>query len=253
MKKILFALLLAPLFFTACKKDDPANEFAINGIHDVNFATAGSNVLALAIVQTSGAQQPVTLTVTGLPAGATADIQPASGTPAFSSAITFSQGTAAAGTYPIHIVGTSSSFTKSYDLNLVVPALNGFVFDGKSYSRSTLMHTVNSFPPYVIASILISSFDNGGGYLQADLGQAWPTTDGTYTYHIGGMANNALNLAFSSNGTSASYDSYDIADTTKTATLKIAAGKFTLQVNDAILGNSSNPSMTKTLVVNASE
>lgn len=253
MKNLFYALLLAPLLFTSCKKSSDANEFAINGVHDVNFTATGGNVLALSIVQTSGAQQPVTLTVTGLPAGVTADIQPASGTPAFSSAITFSQGTAAAGTYPIHIVGTSSSFTKSYDLNLVVPALNGFIFDGKSYSRSSLAHSVNSFPPYVAATILISSFDNGGAYLQADLSQAWPTADGTYTYHIGGIADDALHLDFSNSAASTSYDTNNITDTTKTATLKIAGGKYTLQINGAILGNLSTPSDTKTLIVNATE
>src|ERR1044072_9453047 len=145
-RKTFYALLLVPMIFTACKKSDKTNDFVINGIHDVDLGatTTGGNILALAIVQGSGAQEPVTITVTNLPGGITADITPASGTPSFSSSITFKQsGNATAGTYPIHIVGTSASYSKSYDLNLTVPSLNGFVLGGTTYRTSSLQRVTN--------------------------------------------------------------------------------------------------------------
>ncbi len=255
MRKSLYALLVAPLFFAACNKgsDSPGNEFIINGVHDVSFGTAGSNVLSVAVAQSSGTQQPVTITVTGLPTGVSADIQPASGTPSFASAITFSQtGLTTAGTYPIHITGTSSSYAKTYDLNLTIPVLNGFVVSGTTYTRSSLMHSTNSFPPYVFSTILISSFDNGGAYLQGNISAALPTADGTYTYHVGGSAANAIGLDFDANNSSVSYSSDYGSDTTKTATLIVANGKYTLRANNIVLYNSSGSDM-KTLTINASE
>jgi len=251
MKKLFFALLLTPVLFASCKKSDgPSNEFIINGIHDVNLGTAGGNILAVAVAQTSGTQEPVTITVTGLPAGLSADVQPASGTPAFGAAITFSRtANTAGGTYPIHIVGTSASYTKSYDLNIVVPQLNGFMADGKAYGGS-MSHPTGGFPPYVYSDIVITSTDNGSGYFDASISEDFPATDGTYTYKIGGRSNNSMNLNFSGNSSTTYFNNQD--DSTLTATLTISGGKFSLTIPSIKLYAMSGGTST-TLFVNAHE
>jgi hypothetical protein len=226
IRKILFALLLAPVFFTACKKNESTpNEFIINGIRDVNFGTTGSNVLPVTVSVSSGVQERVTLTVTNLPSGITATIDPNSGTPSFGSTITFNQtGGATAGTYAIHVVGTSSSYTKSYDLNLTVPSLNGWLVDGTSYRLFNL--STNSIAGYADLNAL--SYDNGGAYLDASIMGAFPTADGSYTYHLytSSDVNKNMSVAFSPNTSSAYYQNSgsDMHD----AVLKVSGGKYSL-------------------------
>lgn len=119
---IAYVLLLFVL--AACGKDNdstPGNQFIINGVHDVSMDSTGGNIMPVGVALTSGVQEQVTLSVTGLPLGITADIKPANGTPAFGSVITFNRaGTVTGGTYPLKLVGTSASYTKSYDFSLVV-------------------------------------------------------------------------------------------------------------------------------------
>jgi hypothetical protein len=255
MKKFLFALVLAPVLFASCSKSDsPGNEFIINGIHDINMGTVGGNILALSVAQTSGTQQPVTITVTGLPAGMSADIQPASGTPAFASAITFSRtGNVVAGTYPIQIVGTSSSYTKSYDLNVVVPALNGFMIDGKTYGAANMTHRTVGSSPYYYSNIVVTSTDNGGGTFDASISDVLPSTDGTYTYKIGGYSSNSMSLSFSDNSSSGYYDN-NYNDSSVSATLIISGGKYSLSIPSIKLySGGGTGSSSKTLFVNAHE
>lgn len=122
-KHLFFLLFVVAIGFSACKKSDSSSEFIINNIHDIDLTSTASSVLPIAIMQTSGTQEPVTISVSSLPSGVAATIDPVSGTPDFSVGITFKlTGPTTAGTYPIKITGTSSSYTKSYDLNLIVPA-----------------------------------------------------------------------------------------------------------------------------------
>lgn len=253
MKKALFALLLAPILFASCSKSDsgPSNEFVINGIHDVNIGTVGGNILGLTVMQSSGTQEPVTLSVTDLPAGVSADIQPASGTPAFASSITFTRtGNAAAGTFPIHIVGTSSSYTKSYDLNIIVPTMNGFVVDNMAFSAANVSRYTGGTPPYLFSDVIVNSTDNGGGTFNASLSQAFPSTDGTYTYKIGGYSSNSMNLNFSSS-LLGNYVN-NSADSSLTATLVISGGKLHLTIPNIKLNNTGGGG-SKTLFVDVHE
>jgi len=123
-KPISFLFVFSFLLLAACnKKDDaPAFSYIINNIQNVPLSIAGVNTLPLEIKYVSGNQEPVSLSATGLPAGVTASFSAASGTPTFSTVLTFTASTTAAeGTYPIKIIGTSASTgTKSYDLELVI-------------------------------------------------------------------------------------------------------------------------------------
>ena len=61
----------------------------------------------------SGAAESVTLSVSGVPAGATASFSPSSVTSGGSSTLTINAGTAAPGSYTLTVTGTAPSATHS--------------------------------------------------------------------------------------------------------------------------------------------
>ena len=226
MRKFFFALLLAPLFFTACKKNESIpNEFVITGIRDVDLSASGGSVLPITINVSSGVQERVVVSVTGLPAGITATIDPNSGTPSFSSTITFNQGSnATPGTYPVHVVGTSSSYTRSYDLNIKVPTLNGWVVDGMSYHLFNL--STNTIGTSAVLTAL--SYDNNTAYLNASIKGTFPTADGSYVYHLYASSDVNKNMAVVFSPMSSSGDSNNSGADMHDAILTVSAGKYSL-------------------------
>src|SRR3989454_1331287 len=82
----------------------------------------GQSVAVMATVALDGLAQQVSLSVPGLPAGVTASITPPSGTPTFTSILTFTtSATATIGTLQLQIVGTStSSLVRAAGFNLTV-------------------------------------------------------------------------------------------------------------------------------------
>jgi hypothetical protein len=221
-KKVLYLVLLLPLLHSACKKGDsgPANEFVINGVRDVNFTLSTTDYLLLSVKHTSGSQERVTISVTGLPTGVNAVIDPSSGTPDFESNIIFSMaGNAISGTYPIKIIGTAASSIKTYDLNLVVPPFNGFIIDGQHYRGSYWQRSLN----YVV----INSDDNDRASMYCYTMNPFPTMDGTYTYNLDSVSdpnNMGVECGFAS---SSDYYTLNYASG-KTATVKITGGKMSL-------------------------
>ena len=224
------------------------NQFVINGVHDVNMGTAGGNILPLSVALSSGVQEQVTLSVTNLPAGMSAAISPVAGTPAFSSTITFTQtGSTPAGTYVIKIVGTSASYTKSYDVNLIVSAINGFLFDGNLYNATSASGTVSN------ANIIFSaqSTDFGGGNLICYIyqGNNNSLSDGTYTYHIDGTNNFTLDkMRVSFVGAAGSFDLK--TNTVETATLKKIGTKISISFPQITLDGGSAGQKTISANVN---
>ncbi|MGC4056921.1 MAG: hypothetical protein QM743_02225 [Chitinophagaceae bacterium] len=128
MKKILSGLVTACLLlstlFTSCKKDDKKNElvFTINGVSDQSY-TGSSITIPLGIGYTSGNQESVTMSVSGLPSGMTGTFSSQSGTPSFTTTLTIANtGTITAGSYVVTITGTSTSgVTKSASMKLTIP------------------------------------------------------------------------------------------------------------------------------------
>lgn len=134
MKRILYALLLVPFIFSSCKKNDNPNEFDFDGIHDISLNYSGRAVLTLEIFQKSGDKLPVDISVIGLPNGITADVTPINGIPDFKSTITFHYNSRIAlGTYPIKIVGKSSSYTRTVEMNLIARLPSSFEIDTSFY------------------------------------------------------------------------------------------------------------------------
>lgn len=135
MKKLFLLMAISGLVFSGCKKNssstnnnnptNPANpnamKFIINGLTDITIGKKDSMMLAIGIKLESGTQEKVNLSVTGLPANASASFQTESGIPDFATLLTVRSNDAVAGTYPIKVVGsTANSGSKSYDLNLKI-------------------------------------------------------------------------------------------------------------------------------------
>lgn len=177
LRKVWLACLLAPLLFSSCKKDDtPAVDYIINGVHDVTLNASGSNTLAVALAQTSGAQETVNLSVAGLPLGVAVDISPKSGVPAFASMLTFStDGTTLPNTYPMQLVASSISTSKSYNFNLIVPKLSFWVADGTTFTGDSTFRNMSGGQPNFFA--MDASGNNGVAFTFKN---QFPGGNGTY-------------------------------------------------------------------------
>jgi len=102
----------------------PANDFSISANPtsvSVQQGSSGSSTISTAV--TSGSAQNVTLSATGLPAGATASFNPTSVTAGGTSTLTLNVGSGTAtGTYTITVTGTGSTATHSTPVTLTVTA-----------------------------------------------------------------------------------------------------------------------------------
>jgi hypothetical protein len=203
----------------------PGNTFNINGTRDVTLGGSSNiDTLNLTVVHATGMKEPVTLSVTGLPAGVTTNIQPPSGTANFTSVITFiGSAGLTAGSYPIKIIGTAASYTKSYDVNLVVPAFNGYKFNGLEFHTKTLGWNAITGGRTMAAVVPYEQPGSGGHSVECVIFGSWPTADGTYTYQTATSlptTNGIMQLAVSA------YSTYFVADPGQTITVKVAGGKF---------------------------
>ncbi|HET7785469.1 MAG TPA: hypothetical protein VFL36_05825 [Myxococcales bacterium] len=101
-----------------------ANDFSISASPatvSVTTGAAGSTTISTALV--SGTAETVSLSVSGVPAGATASFSPASVTAGGSSTLTLNSGTAAVGSYTLTVTGTAASATHSTAVTFTVNAV----------------------------------------------------------------------------------------------------------------------------------
>jgi hypothetical protein len=101
------------------------NDFSMTASPNTVTVTAGgSGATTITTAITSGSAQTVNLTVSGLPAGASASFSPTSITGAGSSTLTLNSGTAAIGAYNLTVTGTGASATHAtavtFNINPVV-------------------------------------------------------------------------------------------------------------------------------------
>ncbi|MEY9891453.1 exo-1,4-beta-D-glucosaminidase [Catenulispora sp. MAP5-51] len=103
------------------------NDFSISDAPASGSVAQGSSTTAtVSTALTSGTAEPVTLTASGLPTGATAAFSPASVTAGGSSTVTISTAASTpAGTYPITITGTAASATHTTSYSLTVTSSGG--------------------------------------------------------------------------------------------------------------------------------
>jgi subtilase family serine protease len=101
----------------------------------VQQGTSGTSTISTAII--SGGAGTVSLSVSGIPSGATASLSPASISSGSSSALTFNAGTAATGVYTLTVTGTGTTVTRSTSVTVSITAalINDFSI---SASPSTL-------------------------------------------------------------------------------------------------------------------
>lgn len=99
----------------------PVNDFSISANPtSLSLVQNASGASTISTAITSGNSQTVNLTVSGVPAGATATLNPSSINAGSSSTLTVNAGTAAPGAYTLTITGTGTSATHSVSVTLIV-------------------------------------------------------------------------------------------------------------------------------------
>lgn len=100
----------------------PAFDFSLAASPGSRTVTpGGSATYSLTVALTSGTAGPVSLSASGLPAGASSSFSPATGTPTFTSTLTVSTtGATPAGTYTLSVAGAAGAVTKTTTVTLIV-------------------------------------------------------------------------------------------------------------------------------------
>ena len=222
------------------------SDFSISATpNSLNLAqgTHGSSTISTAV--TSGSASTVSLTVSGVPTGATASFSPTSVSAGNSSTLTVTAGSASPGTYSLSVTGTSSSATHSTPLTLTVTQPPAFTSANQAtftvgHSGSFTVATTGSPTPSITESGLLPSgvtfHDNGNG--TGTLGGT-PAAGTGATYPITFTAANGVN-----SGTSQSF-TLIVASVTISPT--------TLSFNPQSVGTTSLPqSVTFTNIANKS-
>ncbi|HEY6908517.1 MAG TPA: hypothetical protein VI356_04050 [Myxococcales bacterium] len=188
-----------------------ANDFSISASPATVSVTAGgsgSTTISTALV--SGTAETVSLSVSGVPAGASASFSPASVTAGGSSTLTLNSGTAAAGSYALTVTGTAASATHSTPVTFTVNAVavNDFSISASPASVSvtaggsasstiatattsgaaqTVSLSVSGAPAGVTATLSPTSVTSGGSSTLS-IATATTTAAGTYTLTVTGTA-----------------------------------------------------------------
>jgi subtilisin family serine protease len=115
------------LLFVVNDGTPPANDFSVSvSPTSGSVAAGGSATTTVGTATTAGSAQSVSLSASGLPAGATASFSPASVTSGGSSTLTISTtASVAGGTYPITVTGTGSSGSRTATYTLTVTGGTG--------------------------------------------------------------------------------------------------------------------------------
>ena len=133
--------------FPGCGAAAP-NDFSISASPTaltLNPGQTATSTISTALV--SGAAETINLTVSGVPTGATAALDPTSVTTGGSSTLTVSSGTAAAGTYTLTVTGTSPSATHATNVTLTVnppPPANDFSISANPAALSLAQNTTGT-------------------------------------------------------------------------------------------------------------
>ena len=148
-----------------------AADFNISATPASATVTQGANAsYTVSITPQSGFSGSASLSVSGLPAGATANFNPLSISPAQTSTLTVTTSGVAAGTYTLTITGTSGTLTHSTTVTLVVNAAGDFTITvaapssrsalrGDTVTYSVTVTPVGSFTADV--SLSVSGLPNG--------------------------------------------------------------------------------------------
>jgi hypothetical protein len=199
---------IANFQFAGCSA---APDFAITATPASQSVVAGNSTSYTATVTPSGGYTgTVTLSVSGLPSGASGTFTPGSVTTSGSSTLAITTTTAvAAGTYPLTITGTDGTLTHTASVSLVVtaPIVGDFSItatpasqtvqagSGTSYTATitpsggftdTVSLSVSGLPTGASANFVPSSITGGSGSSTLTVNTTTATPAGTYTLTITG-------------------------------------------------------------------
>jgi hypothetical protein len=148
-------ILLTALAFWGCTKGEDANvdpvNFSMEGLKDVTLVSdslKSDSSISINVIQTSGKAEEISLSVSDLPAGVQATFSPAKGVPPFSTMLRLAKiSSTKAGTYSVSINAKSASFSNSGTINLTIPELNGWTFDGIDHEQFWMPWLTNQGNP----------------------------------------------------------------------------------------------------------
>jgi len=113
----------------------PTPDFSLSASPaSLSLAPAAGGTSTISVVPTNGFNASVALSVSGVPAGATASLSPTS--TASTSTLTVNAGTAAAGSYPLTITAMSGSLSHSTTVTLTVTVAGTFALSSTPSSKS---------------------------------------------------------------------------------------------------------------------
>jgi len=99
-------------------------DFYLSAPPQGSVVQGGSSYVTVTVALTGGVTQPVALSVSGLPSGASASLTPASGNPTFTSTCTISTSSSTpTGSYAITVTGTGIGLTRTTTFTLTVYAV----------------------------------------------------------------------------------------------------------------------------------
>ena len=223
------------------------NDFSITaspGSLSLLQGTSGASTISTAI--TSGGAQTVNLSVSGVPAGATATLAPASVTSGGSSTLTVNAGTAAAGTYTLTILGTGTSATHSTTVSLTVtaPVVNDFSISAnpaslnltQGTSGTSMISTVVTSGNSQTVNLTISGLPAGATAAFSPSSIASGASS-TLTVNAGTAAPGAYTLTITGTGTSTTHStSVTLTVTPSPADFAISASPASLTVGKGGIG-----------------
>jgi hypothetical protein len=216
-----------------CTGTPPPNDFSISVNPNSGTVTAGGSTTAtVSTAVTSGSAQTVTLSASGLPAGAAASFNPASVTAGGSSTMTITTSTTTpAGTSPITITGTGTSATHTTFYNLTVNGGGGgCTSPGQKLGNPGFEsgNTVWTATPAVIGQNGPAEPAHSGTF------DAW--MDGYGTNHTDSISQSVTIPAGCTNSTLTFFLHIDSAETTTTTQFD----KLTITLGSTTLGTFSN-------------
>ncbi len=196
----------------------------------------GSGTSTIATAVTSGTAETIQLGISGVPAGASASLNPTSVTAGGSSTLSVSTGTASPGTYNLTVTGTSPSTTHATTVTLTVnapPPPNDFSIAASPSSlnlvqgtggTSTISTAVTSGSAQTI-SLAVTGTPAGA---TASLGATSITAGGSSTLSVnaGTAAPGSYTLTVTGTGTSATHSTAVTLTVTAPVTSGIANGDF---------------------------
>ena len=167
----------------------PVNDFSISASPSSATVTAGGSATStISTAVTSGSAQSVSLSASGLPAGATATFNPTSVTAGNSSTLTIAtSSTTPNGTSPITITGTGTSATHTTSFTLTVGSSSGpTLVSTDPFTNSTSQHATELEPDTfaygntIVSSSQVGRFTDGGS---SDISYNTSTDGGTTWQH----------------------------------------------------------------------